>query len=190
MSLINRSNTVWVATAMSLMLGSIVFNLVKSIFFNYSSQTSLEKTTIFVNKLAVKEDFIGRWQINWVQRRSETTIEATGNYSFQKDGKFTSKFIFYIKDKFKNGNAKLQVDQKGKWLVESQKLKLIPQPGKVLVGILQSNLSGLTLDAVKSASEKEEVSSIYHIDKNEIKLVRYRIDLLSDFIKYSLIKVD
>ena len=104
--------------------------------------------------------------------------------------KFTSKFIFYIRDEFKNGSAKLRVEQEGKWLVESQTLKLIPQPGKVLVEILQSNLSGLTLDAVKSASEKEEVSSIYHVDKNKIKLVRYRIDLLSDFIDYSLIKAD
>jgi hypothetical protein len=41
-----------------------------------------------------------------------------------------------------------------------------------------------------SASKKEEVSSFYSIDRNIIKLVRYRADLLSDAFYYNMIRVE
>jgi hypothetical protein len=184
-----RKNNIWLVISLSLLTVSIASNLVKYIFFTHSLLSSSETKTSFAKISVLKEDFIGRWQIDWVRHRSGGTVKSTGIYYFQRDGKFTSRFVFHIKDKLKNSTADLLVKQEGKWLVKSQKLVLMPQPEKVAIEILQSNLPGLTLEAVTIASKKEEVSSVYSIDRNTIKLVRYRADLLSDAFYYRMTRV-
>jgi hypothetical protein len=185
----DRKNTIWIVISLSLLIASIAFNSVKYIFFNQSLLSSSEKKTSFAKTSVSKEDFIGRWQIDWVRETSGGTVKSSGSYYFQRDGKFTSRFIFHIKDKLKNSTADLLVKQEGKWLVKSQELVLMPQPKKVVVEILQSNIPGLTLNAVTIASKKEEVSSVYSIDRNTIKLVRHSADLLSDAFYYNMIRV-
>ncbi len=190
MQLSDRKNTIWIAISLSLLAASIASNSVKYIFFDRPLLSSSEPKTSFAKISVLTEDFIGRWQIDWVRKTSGGTVKSSGSYYFQKDGKFTSRFIFHIKDKLKNSTADLLVKQEGKWLVKSQKLVLMPQPDKVAIEILQSNLPGLTLEAVAIASKKEEVSSFYSVDRNTIKLVRYRADLLSDAFYYNMIRVE
>jgi hypothetical protein len=189
MRLSDRKDTIWITISLSLLAASIAANSVKYIFFNRSLLSNSAEKTSFAKISALKEDFIGRWQIDWVRTESGGTVKSSGNYYFQRDGKFTSRFVFHIKDKLKNSTADLLVRQKGKWLLKGQKLVLTPQPEQVAIEILQSNLPGLTLDAVMTASKKEEVSSVYSIDLNTIKLVRYRADVLSEAFYYQMIRV-
>jgi hypothetical protein len=134
MRLSARKDTIWIAISLSLLTASIAFNLVRYIFLDRALLlSSSEQKPSFAKTSVLKEDFIGRWQIDWVRKTSGRTVESSGSYYFQRDGKFTSRFMFHIKDKLKNSTADLLVEQEGKWLVKSQKLVLTPQPEKVAI---------------------------------------------------------